>query len=85
MPSQRVEKDEVTTVAIIANRLRMKKPISVQLAAAQSFVERRVSLTIGSALSAAGRAAIEQAAGREHHDDDGKLNHAHDHRDGRSH
>src|SRR4029453_13310257 len=43
VPSQRVAKELVTTVAIMARRLRTKNPVTVQTAAAQSFAVAVVS------------------------------------------
>src|SRR4051794_40488787 len=51
VPSQRVAKELVTTVAIIANRLMTKKPTRNQMAAAQSFEPSVVSRIIGITLS----------------------------------
>src|SRR5689334_11650272 len=66
VPSQRVAKESVTTVPIMAKRLITKNPTSVQIAAAQSFEASVVSRIIGLSFRAAGGAAVEEAAGGEH-------------------
>src|SRR3954466_11787999 len=74
VPSQRVAKELVTTVAIMARRLRTKKPVTPQTAAAPSFPLTGVSRTMASPFPAGGRAAVEQAARGEHGGEDEKLN-----------
>src|SRR5687767_12910572 len=71
--SQRVAKEFVTTVAIIAKRLRTKKPTRTQTAVAQSFAPMVVSRIIGSTFPAGGRAAVEEAAGGQDRSHDGEL------------
>src|ERR687897_1296493 len=85
VPSQRVAKELVTTVPIIASRLTMKKPTSDQTATAQSFEPIVVSRIMGLPFRAGGRAAVEQPTGGEHRDHDAELDEAHDHRDRRGH
>src|SRR3712207_3484797 len=85
VPSHRVAKELVITVAIMAMRLMTKNPTVAQTAAAQSLAPRVVSRIIGLSFRAGGGTAGEQPARGEDRNDDGKLHEAHDHRDRRPH
>src|SRR5690606_37923510 len=75
------EKELTTTVAIIAKRLRTKKPTTTHTAVAHSFAPTGVSRITRSSFPARGRTAIEEPAHAEYCHDDGKFYEAHDHRD----
>src|SRR5690606_34333196 len=97
VPSQRGEKDDSTTVAIMASRVMMKKPTTTQIAVIHSLAPTDVSRIIVqsprmaaakrsySPLAARGRAAIEQVSDPQHRHDDDQLHQRHDHGNGRGH